>query len=435
MTFESFTEAQSAMLLAVFIIALIMGMAVNKTNFCTMGAVSDWVNMGDKSRFRAWMFAIAVAMIGVTVFEYLGMVNADSAFPPYRGSQLIWAENLLGGFIFGIGMTLASGCGNKALIRIGGGNIKSIFVFLVIAVIAYYMINPLPGSDQTLMSLLFLDWIRPLSISLEAGSQDLGTLVAGSEGAANARLWIGAALAFGLLVYVFKSSEFRGSLDAVLGGLIVGLAILAAWYVTSSIYLNYESDFDGEVSVTMREFLDPETSQWDMAESVHENWTGSGKPDMNANSPQSFTFINPMGQALGYTASRFDRTLLTVGVVAVIGVILGSLLWALLSRSFRIEWFASAKDFFTHIIGAILMGFGGVLAMGCTLGQGITGMSTLAVGSFLALVAIIFGSALTMKIQYYKLVYEDEASFGGALVTSLVDMKLLPGKMRRLEKV
>ena len=435
MIFESFTEAHTAMLLAIFTIALIMGMAVNKTNFCTMGAVSDWVNMGDTGRFRAWMFAIAVAMLGVTLFEYSGMVNADSAFPPYRSGQFIWAENLLGGFIFGIGMTLASGCGNKALIRVGGGNIKSIFVFLTIAVIAYFMINPLPGSDQTLMSLLFLDWIRPLGFTFEAGSQDLGTLVAGSEGAGSARLWIGLALAAALLIYAFKSSEFRGSFDNVLGGLVVGLAVLAAWYVTSSIFLNYESDFDGEVKVTMREFLDPTTSQWDMAESVREDWEGSSKPDMNANSPQSFTFINPMGQSLGYAASKFNRSLLTFGVVAVLGVVLGSLLWSLLSKSFRIEWFASVKDFFTHIIGAVMMGFGGVLALGCTIGQGITGMSTLALGSFLALVAIIFGSALTMKIQYYKLVYEEEATFIGALASSLVDMKLLPGKMRKLEKV
>src|SRR5210317_267130 len=127
-----------------------MGAIVNKTNFCTMGAVSDWVNIGDTGRFRAWLFAIAIALLGVTVLEAAGVVNVTSAFPPYRGPQLIWAENLLGGILFGIGMTLASGCGNKCLVRIGGGNLKSIMVFAVIAVIAYFMINPFPGSDQTL---------------------------------------------------------------------------------------------------------------------------------------------------------------------------------------------------------------------------------------------------------------------------------------------
>jgi len=118
-----------------------------------------------------------------------------------------------------------------------------------------------------------------------------------------------------------------------------------------------------------------------------------------------------------------------------LGVILGSLFWTLVSRSFRIEWFVNLKDFITHMIGAVLMGFGGVLGLGCTVGQGITGISTLAVGSFLVFISIVFGCALTMKIQYYKLVYEDDASFIKALITALVDMKLLPSGLRQLEAI
>ncbi len=113
-----------------------MGAVVNKTNFCTMGAVSDMVNIGDYGRFRAWLLAIAVALIGVVVLESFSLVNINAAFPPYRSGELIWAENLLGGLMFGIGMTLASGCGNKCLVRLGGGNLKSVFVILIIAVIA-----------------------------------------------------------------------------------------------------------------------------------------------------------------------------------------------------------------------------------------------------------------------------------------------------------
>ncbi len=434
MIFEDFSSAWSVMIWSTFALAVVLGAVVNKTNFCTMGAVSDWVNIGDKGRIRAWFFAIAVALLGVTLLESQGLVDPDNAFPPYRSGNLIWAENILGGFLFGIGMTFGSGCGNKTFIRIGGGNIKSIMVFLIIGIIAYFMINPLPGSDQTLMSLLFLDWIRPLSVTLDAGKQDIGTLLAGAENAATGRLWAGLILTLLLLIFVFKSGDFRSSFDNVLGGLVVGLVVIGAWYVTSTIQLGYESDFDGEVSVSLREYLDPTTSQWDMSEAVHENWD-SAKPDMNSGSPQSLTFINPAGQTLGYAASGFDRVRLTFGVALVLGVILGSFLWSLATKSFRIEWFASVGDFFNHLVGGILMGFGGVLAMGCTIGQGITGVSTLAVGSILSLISIIFGSALTMKIQYYKLVYEDEASFFGALASSLVDMKLLPSKMRKLEKV
>ena len=107
----------------------------------------------------------------------------------------------------------------------------------------------------------------------------------------------------------------------------------------------------------------------------------------------------------------------------------------LISKSFRIEWFVSFKDFIYHVIGGVLMGFGGVLGLGCTVGQAITGVSTLALGSFLVFISIVFGSALTMKIQYYKMVYEEEATFFKALIAALADMKLLPNSLRSLEAV
>lgn len=420
MTFADFASAQSFFLWSTFVIALVMGAVVNKTNFCTMGAVSDWVNMGDTGRLRAWVFAIAIGVLGVMGLEAAGLVNVTNTFPPYRQSNLVWMENVLGGLLFGIGMTLASGCGNKTLIRIGGGNIKSILVLVVISVIAYYMINPFPGSDKTLYSVLFYPWTNPTAIALST-NQDLGALLFG-EHAATGRLVMGAIIGIALLAWAFKSADFRGSFDNILGGLVVGLAILAAWYVTSNIRINA----DGELLS-----LQAYAQDWDLyapAEAV--------KPASTAAlASQSFTFINPMGQTLGYVMKGFDSSLLTFGIMALAGVIAGSLLWALVSRSFRIEWFASLRDFVNHLIGAILMGFGGVLAMGCTIGQAVTGFSTLALGSILTFIAIVLGSALTMKVQYYKMVYEDEATFMKALVTALVDLKLLPAGMRKLEAV
>jgi uncharacterized membrane protein YedE/YeeE len=420
MTFESFVEAQSILLWSTFGIAIILGAVVNKTNFCTMGAVSDWVNMGDLGRIRAWLLAIAVALLGVVILEYLGLVNAGAAFPPYRAAQLIWAENILGGVMFGIGMTLASGCGNKTLVRIGGGNIKSIIVLAVIAIIAYYMTNPFPNTDKTLFSVLFYDWIRPLAYTTLNG-QDLGALIK-PDNAVLTRLIIGVVLGLAILVFVFKSSDFRASRDNILGGLIVGLAVLAAWYVTS----NLNIDVDGE-NYNLSKYY----SEWDMLSDSEAGKPAEGRPL----SPQSFTFINPMGQTFGYLKDSLNSSRLTFGVMALLGVIVGSFLWALLSKSLRLEWFVSFKDFVTHFIGAILMGFGGVLGLGCTIGQGITGVSTLAVGSILTLIAIVFGSAITMKIQYYKLVYEEEATFVKALVAGLADMKLLPNGLRKLDAV
>ena len=421
MVFESFSSAQAYLLWGTFALAVVLGAVVNKTNFCTMGAVSDWVNMGDTGRLRAWVFAIAIALLGVIGLEYFGLVDPDQAFPPYRAGQLVWAENLFGGILFGIGMTLASGCGNKVLIRVGGGNLKAVMVVLVIAVIAYFMVNPFPNSDKTLFTLLFYDWLRPLAVNLK-GSQDLGTLIAGSENAVTARLAIGGALGLFLLVLVFKSADFRSRFDNVLGGLVVGLAVLGAWYLTSNLNIG----MDGE-QYSLRDYA----QQWDFLADSSE-----GKPaDTRPLSPQSFTFINPMGQSLGYASEGFNPAYLTFGAMSLFGVVVGSFLWALFSRSFKFEWFASFRDFLNHFFGAALMGFGGVLAMGCTIGQGITGVSTLALGSFIALGGIVLGSALTMKVQYYRMVYEDEASLGSALVAALVDFRLLPKGMRRLEAV
>jgi uncharacterized protein len=420
MVFESFAESLSFFLWSTFIIAVILGAVVNKTNFCTMGAVSDMVNMNDYGRFRAWLLAIATAMLGVAILEYLGKADVTSSFPPYRDTTLLVGESIIGGILFGIGMTLGSGCGNKTLIRIGGGNIKSLFVFAVIAVIAYFMTNPFPGSDVTLYSALFYDWIRPLSITLES-NQDIGALLS-NENASTMRFAAGLIIGILLLIFIFRSAEFKSSKDNILGGLIVGLAVLSAWYISSNINVNAD-----ESLYTMSGYYE----EWDMLAESDEGKPAQGRPL----SSQSFTFINPIGQTYGYLKSGLDTTLLTFGLMSVFGVIIGSFLWSLISRSFRIEWFVDFKDFMTHVIGAALMGFGGVLALGCTVGQGITGVSTLALGSILTLIAIIFGSAMTMKIQYYKIVYEDEATFAKAFITALVDMKLLPASMRQLDAI
>ena len=89
-----------------------------------------------------------------------------------------------------------------------------------------------------------------------------------------------------------------------------------------------------------------------------------------------------------------------------IGIVLGSLAYALASRTFRWEGFAGPEDTANHVIGGILMGFGGVTALGCTIGQGLSGISTLALGSVLAFFAIVAGSAATMKWQYWRMTRE-----------------------------
>ena len=134
-------------------------------------------------------------------------------------------------------------------------------------------------------------------------------------------------------------------------------------------------------------------------------------------------FIGPTGNTISYLMT-FTGAEINFGIAVALGMIVGSFLYAAISGSFRIETFSNKSEMISHLIGAVLMGFGGVLSFGCTVGQGITGMSTLAMGSILVLISIIFGSALTMKIQYHML---DEKRFISALFTSLGEL-LVPWK-------
>ncbi|NOZ53673.1 MAG: YeeE/YedE family protein [Gammaproteobacteria bacterium] len=393
-------------LIAGFLIAVVMGAFVNKTNFCTMGAVSDWVNIGDTGRLRSWLFAIAISIAGVIVFEVTGIVDLETMRPPYRTANFEWLRYILGGILFGIGMTLGSGCGNKTLVRVGGGNIKSVVVLVVAAIFAYLM------TKTDFYGIVFYSWMSPIAIDLSAmefAGQDLGSLLVAAVASGDVvdmRLYAGGVLVTILMFVVWKSADFRQNIDNVLGGVVVGGCVLGAWYVTGGAL--------GQIWIEDSSFLD-------------EIPIGIGA--------QSYSFINPMGETLDVAMHPTNNLLLTFGVMGLLGVITGSFLYSVLTRKFRIEWFSSLSDFFSHIVGAALMGIGGILSMGCTIGQGITGFSTLAVGSMMAYASFIFGSALTMKIQYYKMVYEEEATFMGAFVSALVDMRLLPTGMRKLDAI
>ena len=365
-------------LIAVFVVAIVLGAIVNKTNFCTMGAVSDWVNIGDSGRMRAWLFAMAIAILGVIAMELAGIVNlTGETFPPYRTASFGWLRYLAGGALFGIGMTLASGCGNKTLVRVGAGNLKSLVVLVIAAIMAYLMLWT-PFYEK-----LFHPWVSATTINLAQhgmSTQELGTVISGMFGFQPSRALnaaIGGALALGLLVYVFRSADFRGSFDNILGGAAVGLAVLAGWYITG-----------GALGQAWKEYADFATQVPSRVQ------------------VQSYTFISPMGDTVRYLMSPGKLTLVNFGVVALAGVIIGSFVYALIAKSFRIEWFVSIKDFANHAVGGVLMGVGGVLSMGCTVGQAITGMSTVAIGSMLTFLAIVIGAAGTMKYQYWRMMQE-----------------------------
>lgn len=363
---------------AVFMIALIMGAVVHKTRFCTMGAVSDWINIGDTGRMRAWVFSMAVALLGVIALEATSTINlSGETFPPYRTANFAWPRYLIGGLMFGIGMVLASGCGNKTLVRVGSGNLKSLTVLLVGMVASYLMLW------SPLFEKAFLPWLQPATINLAQhgmATQQAGDVISGLLGQASSKtnnLAVALMFAAAMLVFVFKSKDFRESFDNILGGAVVGLAIVAGWYLTG-----------GPLGQAWKDYAEMAT---DIPSRVQ---------------VQSYTFVSPMGDSVRYLLDPMKMSLINFGVVALAGVIGGSFLYAIVTKNFRIEWFASFGDFVNHAIGGILMGIGGVLAMGCTVGQAITGISTLAVGSMLTFVAIVIGAVATMKYQYWRMLRE-----------------------------
>ncbi len=372
-------------LLWAFGLSTLFGAIANKANFCTMGAVSDWINMGDLNRMRSWMLAVATAILGVGILEYSGSIDLslttsnETSNPPYRVANFIWLRHLLGGLVFGVGMTLASGCGNKTLVRLGEGNMKSLVVLIIMGTCAWFMLFTNFSYDG------FLKWMLPLSIDFSLSdipSQDIASVVfglAGVEWGPTHAFAVALLAGLPLLFWIMKASDFRHNLELLGAGLVIGLLIVIAWYVTA-----------GSGGVTLMEELDF------MDEPPF--FTGA----------QSLTFIGPTGHIAQYLKQGFAATFLTFGVATVLGVVFGSFLYTLIFRKLRLEWFVSWQDFFMHAAGAIMMGVGGVLAMGCTIGQGISGVSTLALGSILTILSIIAGSAATMKFQYYLMMREDD---------------------------
>lgn len=363
-----------------FIIAMVFGFVGNKTHFCSMGAISDVVNMGSKGRMGAWFLAIGIAILGVQYLYISGQVDIDASV--YRAPTIYIFSYILGGMLFGIGMTLAAGCGQRNLVRVGGGNLKALIVLIVLGVTAYMTM-------RGILAIVRLDYIYPINADLtnqginNQGLFDyIGSLLKLEDSSLLQKIG-GFIVAFVFIAYAFKQEEFRKSFDNLLAGIVIGTCVVAAWYVTGYV----------------------------------------GQDDFDPITPQGMAFIGPTGNTITYLMT-YTGAEINFGIAVVLGMIFGSFIYTIISGTFRIETFSNKSEMVNHLVGAVMMGFGGVLSFGCTIGQGVTGMSTLAIGSFLTLASIIFGSALTMKIQYHML---DEKGFFGALFIGIAEL-LIPWK-------
>jgi uncharacterized membrane protein YedE/YeeE len=346
-----------------FLAGIVFGATAQRTNFCTMGAISDIVYLQDYRRFRAWLLAIAVAIAGSQALHLAGAVDLGKSI--YLTPNLGWLGAVVGGLMFGFGMTLTGGCGNKTLVRTGAGSLKSLVVAIVLGVFAFMTLRGLLGLAR-------ISFVETANINLaKAGlrAQGIADMIAAAGGIAvpGVRTAVASAAVLLLLWYCFKDAEFRASAPNVASGLIIGALIPVGWIITGIV----------------------------------------GADDFESVPLASFTFVAPIGEALMYLMV-FTGATINFGIAAVGGVIVGSFLMAIATRTFRIESFVNAGDMLRHLAGGALMGTGGVLALGCTIGQGITGLSTLAAGSLLAFLSILAGGV-------YGLKYLEEGSFGAAL--------------------
>jgi len=353
-----------------FAIAFVFGLIAARTNFCTMGALSDIVNMGHWGRMRMWLLAIAVAVAGTTALSHAGLVDLAKSVP--QRPVLPWLSLAVGGVVFGIGMTMAGGCANKNLVRLGGGSVRSLVVLLFLAVASYMTLKGLFGQWRATL-------LDPVNLALgERGwsDQGLATAVARAAGIAPKAALAGTAavLVAGLLAFCFKDARFRANGVQVGGGIVLGLLVVAGWYITG--HLGF-----GE---------NPET-----LENVYFA--------TNTRTLESLSFVAPLAYLLELLLLWTDASLhATFGIASVGGVVLGSAAHSLAAGTFRWEGFASLADLRNQLVGAVLMGFGGVTALGCTIGQGLSGLSTMALGSFIAAAGIITGSVATLRVMLWK---------------------------------
>ncbi|MBK0392539.1 YeeE/YedE family protein [Ramlibacter algicola] len=361
-----------AVLWGAFALAACFGALVRWSGFCTMGAVSDAVVLGDRTRLGQWAIATGVAVLGFAALSAAGIVGAAQTL--YATPRWLWLSGLAGGTVFGFGMVLSSGCISKALVRVGGGNLKAVVVVVVAAVAGFATLKGITAVLRArTVDLVAVDMGRNADLASWLSAQ--AQLAPGA-----AALLAGVAVGLPLLAWAAWQGGVR-SAPVAGAGAGIGLLVIAMWLLTGGV---------GHVAEH------PETLQ--------EAWLAT-----NTGRAEAFSFAGPIAYALDWLLFFSDANKrLTVGIVSVPGVIAGSAAVALLRGEFRWEGFAGTADLGHHLAGALLMGIGGVTAFGCSIGQGVSGLATLSLTSFVAVPAMLAGAVLGVRYQTWR-IDRDEA--------------------------
>ncbi len=340
------TDPTSIVVLAGLAIGLVYGAVALASGFCLMSSLRGWWAKGDSRLMRTFALAMGTGVLATQILAVYGFVDLGKSI--YLQSTFSVPLMFVGGVLFGYGMVMANGCGSRALVLLGKGNLRSFIVVIVLGITA----------EMTLKGL-----IAPARIAVLQASQMTATVTSlpawlstiGLHGTA-ARLVAAIAIGGGLLIFAFAHQPFRRAPGQIAAGLVIGLLVAAGWFTTG--YL--------------------------------------GADDFNPVPVTSLTFIAPIADSLQYAMLSTGLSL-NFGIATVAGVFAGSLIVALLTRRFELEGFSSPRHLLRSAGGAALMGAGGAMAFGCSIGQGLTGLSTLALTSFVAVAGIFAGTGLGLR--------------------------------------
>ncbi|MDX8350839.1 YeeE/YedE family protein [Cognatiyoonia sp. IB215182] len=322
---------------------ILLGLAARLGRFCTLGAIEDYVYGGSDKRLRMWIMAIGVAVTGSFGLMAFGAVAAEQSF--YLAQAWSPVAAISGGLIFGYGMAMAGNCGYGAVARLGGGDLRSFVIVVVMGITAYATIS---GPGAYLRILIFPP--QPLADAPQGIAHWLG-------GLSGAPVWaIGCLIGVALIGAALSSQALRKDGAAVFWSAIVGLAVVSAWVTTSWIAAK---GFDGTPVV-------------------------------------SHTFAAPIGETILYFMTASGQTL-SFAIGSVAGVWVGAFVGSLIKGHFRWEACEDPRELRRQIIGAAMMGVGAVLALGCSIGQGLSAFSLLAFSAPLTFLAIIAGCWLGLR--------------------------------------
>ena len=340
------TPIPNIVLIAGLLIGLVFGAVGLLSGFCLTNGLRNWWTQGDGRMVRSFALALAVAIAGTQFLAARGFIDLSQSIylQPAFSAPLM----LFGGLLFGFGMVAANACASRALVLLGRGNLRSLVVVAVVGVTAEITLKGLIAPTR----LAVLHWSQTTlhDISVPA------LIAAGGPSDLFARFLAVALTSGALLIFAFSHAPFRQAKGQIAAGVAIGLLIPAGWFATGSL----------------------------------------GADPFNPAPVASLTFVAPIADTLQYAMLSTGSTL-SFGIVVVAGVLLGSFVTALVTRRFEVEGYSSTRHMLRSIGGAALMGCGGALDYGCTIGQGLTGLSTLAVPSILAATGILLGAAAALR--------------------------------------